>query len=331
MPSTNEIFQQNVDEIALTLIKKFELRFKQEEDNLSCPLNRWLDFRCRYVDPMPRKVVLSEKLSKSKLQSSAQRGLTSLARKFSAGENVNPYQGRGLTLRNDTSGLKKHARTDLLYADWNILHFHLSNEPIPPGQFFSKPADYLAFCLIGGNVAAVIDVLPHPNRAGFANTDLFATMADSWPRYIEQYELKGILGGNEGNKFSSSDISQLREAGITTFTEHNGKIYMGPGGGITSAGTSLQAVRSSDYLRDTVDSLAKMVDDPQGQYRSHPVIQEIPDPNFMLTLDPRGLSIREDKSQGHFTINRPKPGKEPTRFESMSDMLVPEWAINSFF
>lgn len=328
MPSTNEIFQKNVDEIASTLIKKFELRFKQEEKKLSCPLNRWLDFRCRYVDPMPRKVVLSEKLSKIKLQSSAQRGLRSLVRKFSAGENVNPYQGRGLTLRNDTSGLKKHARTDLLYADWNILHFHLSNEPIPAGQFFSKPADYLAFCLIGGNVVAVIDVLPHPDRAGFANTDLFATMADSWPRYIEQYELKGILGGNT---FSSPEISQLREAGITTPTEHNGKIYMGPGGGITSAGTSLRAGRSSDYLRDTVDALAKMTDDPQGQFRSHPIIQETSNPYFMLTLDPRGLSIREDKSQIHFAINRPKFGEEPTRFESMSDMLVPEWAINSFF
>ncbi|WP_282875807.1 hypothetical protein [Pseudomonas peli] len=257
--------------------------------------------------------------------------MKSLLNKFTTGENVNPYQGRGLTIRNDTSGLKKHARTDLLYADWNILHFHLSDEPIPSGRFFSKPADYLAFCLIGGNVAAVIDVLPHPDRAGFANTNLFATMADSWPRYIEQYELKGILGGNEGNKFSSSDISQLREAGITTFTEHNGKMYMGPGGGITSAGTSLQVVRSSDYLRDTADSLAKMVDDPQGQFRSHPIIQEISDPNFMLTLDPRGLSIREDKSQTHFAINRPKPGEEPTRLESMSDMLVPEWAINSFF
>lgn len=327
MPSTKEVFQQNIDNIASTLIQKFGLRFKQEEENLSSPLNRWMDFRCRYVDPMPREIVLSRAFPKTNLPPSAQRGLSSLLKKFVAGENVNPYQGRGLTIRNDTSGSKRHARTDLLYADWNILHFHLSDEPIPSGQFFSKPADYLAFCVISGDAVAVIDVLPHPDRAGFANTDLFATMADSWPHYIEQYELKGVLAGKS---FSSSEISQLREAGITTFAEYKGKAYMGPGQGITSAATSLRIVRSSDYLRDTADMLAEMVDNPEGQFRSHPIIQEISNPNFMLTLDPEGLSVREDKSEIHFKIRRPKVGEEPTRLESMSDMLVPEWAISSF-
>lgn len=328
MPSTKEVFQRNIDDIALTLIKKFGLRFKQEEEKLSCPLDRWLDFRCRYVDPMPREIVLSRAFPKANLPQSAQRGLSSLLRKFATGENVNPYQGRGLTIRNDTSGSKKHSRTDLLYADWNILHFHLSDEPIPSGQFFSKPADYLAFCVISGDAVALVDVLPHPDRAGFANTDLFITMAESWPQYIEKYELKGIL---PGNSFSSSEISQLREAGVTTFIEHKGKVYMGPGQGITSAGTSTRIVRSSDYLRNTADILAEMVDDPEGQFRSHPIMQEVSNPNFMLTLDPEGLSVREDNSEVHFKLRRPKIYEEPTRFESMSEMLVPEWAINSFF
>lgn len=326
MPSTKEVFQRNIDEIALTLIKKFGLRFRQEEEKLSCPLNRWLDFRCRYVDPLPRKIALSLAFPKTDLPPSAQRGLSSLLKKFSTGEDVNPYQGRGLIIRNDTSGSKKHSRTDLLYADWNLLHFHLSDEPIPPGQFFSKPADHLAFCLIGGDVVALVDVLPHPDRAGFANIDLFATMADSWPQYIKQYELKGLLAGNS---LSSSEISQLREAGVTTFIKHNGKIYMGPGGGITTAGTSLQIGRSCDYLRDTVDILANMVDDPNGQFQTHTSVRDVCEPKFMLGLEYRGLCVRENISQTHFLIKRPKTNEEPTRFESMSDMLAPEWAISS--
>ncbi|MNG96012.1 hypothetical protein D3C81_212890 [compost metagenome] len=325
MPSTNDVFQKNIDDIALILIRKFGLRFKREEEKLSCPLDRWLDFRCRYIAPLPRKIALSNAFPKASLPPSAQRGLSSLLRKFTTGENVNPYQGRGLIIRNDTSGSKKHARTDLLYADWNMLHFHLSDEIIPSGQFFSKPADYLAFCMIGGDVVAVVDVLPHPDRAGFANTDLFATLANSWPQYIAQYELNGILAGNT---FSSSDISQLREAGVTTFIEHDGKVYMGPGGGITSAGTSLRVGRSSDYLRDTADMLANMVDDPHGQFQMHPVIKEISEPDFMLALDCRGLCVRENTSQIHFLIKRPVANQEPTRFEAMSDMLVPEWAIS---
>lgn len=325
MPSTNDVFQRNIDEIALGLIRKFGLRFRGEEDRLNCPLNRWLDFRCRYVDPMPREIVFSNAFPKANLPPSALRGLSNLLKKFSTGENVNPYQGRGLIIRNDTSGSKKHTRTDLLYADWNMLHFHLSDEVIPSGQFFSKPADYLAFCLIGGGIVAVVDVLPHPDRAGFANTDLFATLASSWPQYIAQYEVKGILAGM---KYSSSDISQLREAGVATFVEHDGRMYMGPGGGITTAGTSLRVGRSSDYLRDTADMLANMVDDPHGQFRVHPVIKDTLEPDFMLALDCRGLCVRENTSQTHFLIKRPLPSQESTRFEAMSDMLVPEWAVS---
>ncbi|MHB2080709.1 hypothetical protein [Pseudomonas asiatica] len=325
MPSTSDVFQKNIDDISLTLIRKFGLRFKLEEEKLSCPLDRWLDFRYRYIDPLPRKIALSNAFPKASLPPSAQRGLSNLLRKFTTGENVNPYQGRGLIIRNDTSGSKKHARTDLLYADWNMLHFHLSDEIIPPGQFFSKPADYLAFCIIGGDVVAVVDVLPHPDRAGFANVDLFATLANSWPQYIAQYELYGILAGNNR---SSLDISQLREAGVTTFIEHGGKVYIGPGGGITSAGTSLRVGRSADYLRDTVDMLAGMVDDPREQFQMHPAIKEISEPDFMLALDRRGLCVRENTSLTHFLIKRPVANQEPTRFEAMNDMLVPQWAIS---
>lgn len=49
MPSTNDVFQKNIDDIALILIRKFGLRFKQEDEKLNCPLDRWLDFRCRYI------------------------------------------------------------------------------------------------------------------------------------------------------------------------------------------------------------------------------------------------------------------------------------------
>lgn len=327
MLSTSEVFQGNLDEIALILIEKFGLRFKQEDASLSGPLYRWLDFRCRYVDPVPRRVVLSRRFPKANLPVRVHGALVELINKFSSGENVNPYQGRGLTIRNDTSGAKKHARTDLLYADWNMLHFHLSDEPIPSGQFFSKPSDYLAFCLVGGDTVAIVDVLPHPDRVGFANVELFSAMAESWPDYVDRYELKGVIGGC---KFSTSEISQLREAGVTTFSEYNGKLYMGPGGGITSAGTSAQVTRIHGCVQEVVGQLAQMVDDPLGQFRSHPILKEVSDPVFLLTLDPRGLSVREDKSQAHFVIRRPKSGEVATDLEGVSDTLVPEWAISAF-
>lgn len=326
MQSTNEIFQKNLDEIALSLINTFGLKFKQEEAHLSSPLLRWLDFRCRYVDPIPRPVAYSCKFPKVNLPASAASGLASLVEKFKSGEDVNPYQGRGLVLRNDISGSKRHTRTDLLYADWNLLHFHLSNEPIPSGQFFSKPSDYLAFCLVGSNVAAVVDVLPHPDRSGFANTELFETMAKSWPAYIEQFRLKGISGERE---LSTLDISQMREAGLSTFSQYNGKLYMSPGGGITSAATPLRLNDIHSHLRRNVRALATMIDDPTGQVRTTPRIQQIPAPEFSLNLDSLGLSVRENISQTHFIIKKTEVGGVITWQEEISDALSPQWAIDA--
>lgn len=164
-------FQRNVDDIAKDFIAAYSLKFTQEVENLNSPLLRWLDFRFRYIDPQPRQVVFSDNFPKKALPEDANAGLQNLVRLIQSGADINPYQGRGLVLRNDTSSQRGESRTDLLWADWNIHHFHLSAAPIPEGQFFSHPADYLAFCIVGGDLVAFIDVLRHPDNLGFSNPD----------------------------------------------------------------------------------------------------------------------------------------------------------------
>jgi len=60
-----EEFHRNIDLIATELLDAYSLKFNQEASNLSSPLLRWLDFRYRYVDPMPRQVVFSDKFQKA--------------------------------------------------------------------------------------------------------------------------------------------------------------------------------------------------------------------------------------------------------------------------
>jgi len=208
----NAEFQKNIDSIAAELIGTFSLKFKQEVPHLSNPLLRWLDFRFRYIDPQPRQIVFSRKFPKRKLPASTKAALKKISMLITSGIDINPYQGRGLTLRNDFSGERRETRTDLLWADWGIHHFHLSNEPIPTEQYFSRPADYLAFCLVGGNVVAFIDILPHPNKEGFANPELIQTVASSWPEYMKQFRLNGI---DPGHEHTQSEIKTLRTAGLT--------------------------------------------------------------------------------------------------------------------
>ncbi|MBT9505032.1 hypothetical protein [Rhodoferax sp.] len=223
-------FDSDLEDLAAAFVDKFDLKFNKEKPNLSSPLLRWLDFRHRYVDPFPRPVVLSDKFPIANLPDDAKKGLQQLVERFEQGVNVNPYQGRGLILNHDTSGETRHARTDLLYADWGILHFHLTTKPIRQGRFFSASADYLAFCLVGGNGVAFIDVLRHPDKLGFANVDLFDTMARNWPEFIDQFKIRGqFLSSAE--PLTTTQVSNLREGGVGSFYSFNGAAYGAPGGG----------------------------------------------------------------------------------------------------
>jgi hypothetical protein len=320
-------FIADLENIALNLIKAFGLRYKQEHANLSWPLMRWMDFRHRYVEPIPRPTVFSDKFHSMRLPPDAAQALRQLVSMFEAGVNVNPYQGRGLIINNDTSALSGHKRTDLLFADWGILHFHLTTKPIPADQYFSAPADYLAFCLVGSDGVAFIDVLRHPRREGFASMDLFETMARNWPEYIEQYRLRGILPGRQA--LTTEEVSTLREGGVAAIYNYQGAAFMGPGGGLTSACTPVRLTVACDHITEGIRTLARFVDDPAGQVRKHPVLATVPSPQFQLGLFQSGLLVREVHSNTGFNLLQDDSSDGPTWVRRLSEEISPAWAINA--
>lgn len=319
-------FDSDLDDLAAAFVDKFGLKFNKEKPTLSSPLLRWLDFRHRYVDPFPRPVVLSDKFPIANLPDDAKQGLQQLAARFEQGANVNPYQGRGLILRNDTSGEARHARTDLLFADWGILHFHLTAKPIPAGQFFSAPADYLAFCLVGGNGVAFIDVLRHPDKIGFANVDLFDTMARNWPEFMDQFKIRGQLSGEP---LTTAQVSSLREGGVGSFYSLNGAAYGAPGGGVTSAATPLRLTLACDRISDLVRTLAAAVDDPAGQFRTHPTVVANANPEFRLGVGSGGLCVVETVSKTDFLLPKAVPNTELSWMQILNDGFAPAWAAEA--
>jgi hypothetical protein len=319
-------FNQDIDRICEKFIAAYALKFKQEIDHLSSPLYRWLDFRYRYIDPQPRPVAFSDRFPKALLPKKARAGLKHLVRLIQAGGDINPYQGRGLILRNDTSGGKKDSRTDLLWADWGVFHFHLTADPIPDGQFFSKAADYLAFCLVGGNVVAFIDVLRHPDKKGFANQDLMETLYRNWPEYLDQFKMNGIMAGSQ---MSNEDIHDLRSAGISPPLVLGGNVYMNPGMGITSAGTSTKISLVSDRVRDYIDGVVEVVLDPCGQFQSEMQRLGIGEPGFSLDVTPSGLAIYEAGSSTAFLLPKLQPNSSTGFLAELRNMIAPDWAVES--
>lgn len=319
-------FQRNIDSISIELINAFSLKFKQDIPNLSSPLSRWLDFRFRYVDPQPRQIVLSKKFPKKNLPDSTKSAFKKICKLIRTGRDINPYQGRGLILRHDYSGGQRDARTDLLWADWGIHHFHLSNVPIPKDQYFSRPADYLAFCIVGGNLIAFIDVLRHPTKEGFANPDLIATVAANWPEYMNQFKLNGII---PGQPLTQAEIHGLRSNGCSPSLTINNATYMGPGMGLTSAVTPLKVTIAADRVREFTRELAVAVCDPSGQFRTEDILKlEVP-PVFSLAPTARGLVVYESNTKHAFFLPKAAPYQAPTPMEGFHDLVLPNWACKA--
>ncbi|MDE1981599.1 MAG: hypothetical protein KGI81_04605 [Betaproteobacteria bacterium] len=322
----NAKFQTDLDKIATDLIAAYALKFGQNVENLNSPLHRWLDFRFRFVVPQPRQVVFSDRFPKTDLPDDARAGLDHFIRLIQQGSDINPYQGRGLILRNDTSGEKKDARTDLLWADWGVFHFHLTAAPIPDNQFFSQPADYLAFCLVDRDVIAFIDVLPHPDKQGFANPDLMEIVHRNWPAYLEQFAAKGIVAGPKGSR-TQEEVHALRTHGICSLLTFGDKVYVAPGMGITSASTSTKVSLVANLVRRYIDELAEMVCSPTGQFQAELSCHGVSEPRFSLALTPGGLAVYEEVTTIAFLLPKRRDGGESTFLEKIRELIAPDWAV----
>jgi hypothetical protein len=319
-------FQGNLDAIATELIRATALKFTQEVGNLRSPLLRWLDFRFRYVDPRPRPSVFSDQFPKLGLPQNAQIALNNLVALIEQGRDINRYQGRGL-LRHDISSKRKYARTDLLWADWSILHFHLSDKPIPAGQYFSAPADYLAFCLVGCDGVAFIDVFRHPDRKGFADPKLMETIARNWPEYLEPYRLKGFIADPKKSKKTTEEIHALRTAGIASFVTINGNTYS-PGMGLTSAATPFAITVAYDKVRQYVRGLSRLVCDPAGQFHTETSARGVDAPQFSLVMTPRGLCVLETVANHGFLLPRAEDKEPSSDLEILHDLIMPKWLVD---
>lgn len=317
-------FDEDIEKICADLISAFSLRFKQEVPNLSSPLSRWLDFRYRFIDPQPRKIILSDRFPKKKIPHSAQQALKKMTRAIRLGKDINPYQGRGLKKRNDFSGTKRDSRTDLLWADWGIHHLHLSNLPLPKEQYFSKPADYLLFCIVGGDVVLAVDVLRHPDNVGFSNPELIQTVKRNWPGYMDQFKVNGILTAKE---LSQADIHQFRSSGLNSTLCLDGQAYISPGMGVTSASTSMKISMAEIHLQRNLEALAEMVCDPDGQFRTSAVNDLSGDVDFSIVCTPRGLAVYESGSGYAFLLPSFNGKNESGLMEMIHDNLLPEWAL----
>lgn len=311
-------FRANIDEIATALVASFGLRFNREVSTLSSPVSRWMDFRMRYVEPHPREVIESDRFPK-KIPADATRALSNFRQKIQLGHDLNPYQGRGLKSRNDTSREVFESRTDFLFAHWGILHFHLTDKPIPAGNYFSAPADWLAFCMVTPTEVALIDVIRHPDRKGFADPALLETALRSWPHAFESCRIPSSAPTDEpAQNLTHDQIATLRDRGTNHAYVYNGVSYWGPGGGVMSAGVSFNATLARHRIERDLEWLSKLVKDPAGGFVGHPELAGIADLELSIRVHRGGLGFYEESSQALLLDDR---------LAVVTNLLLPDWAL----
>lgn len=314
-------FRTDIEALAEGLVATFGLKYSKAEKHLSWALGRWMDFRLRYVDPHSRTVLFSDRFAKQ-IPMHVRRMVGEMAGRFQKGENVNPYQGKGLILHNDYSGRRHDQRTDLLWADWKILHFHLTDKPAKQGEFFTPRSGYHLLALVEHDVVLFIDALPHLKGAQYADVELLRTVKRCWPEYLERYEVKGIL---PDKNWTGAEHYELRRNGVGAFVHIDGKVYMGPGMGVTSAVTSLNVGVNADRVLDAIDELADVVCDPTEQFQRGVSAHGVVMPEFSLIFCPRGLAVYESQSNHAFAL----PRGQSSWLSYLHDSFYPQWAADA--
>jgi hypothetical protein len=317
-------FVSDIDNIASDFINCFGLKHKKEVANLSEPLARWLDFRLRYIDPKPRKVLLSNKFPK-KMSDVNKKAFFHIIDLIQGGDDINPYQGKGLILHHDISGEKRQNRTDLLWADWGIIHLHLTNKGTPKGQYFSERSEWLLFAIIGGDFVAIIDILRHDEENLFSSTELIKIIYETWPEIMERFELKGIMAPTQ--TLSSEEHAKLRKGGVSSLITIGNKAYMGAGMGVTTASTPLRVKFTMDNIHKYARLFADVVSEPNNEFQSEILNDVKKDLNFQLCITPKGMAVYESHKDKAWLLPRRFPDSEFNYIVELNELVAPEWAI----
>lgn len=312
-------FRADIESLAESLVTMFGLKHSKEVQHLACAVDRWMDFRQRSIDPVPRDVLYSDRFQRP-LPLDVQRAIQLLELKFRLGENVNPYQGKGLTLHNDYSGKRERQRTDLLWSDWKISHFHLTEKPPLPGDFFVPRSGYHLLAIVEPNVVLFIDAVPHLQGEQYADVALLGTVQRCWPTYMERYEVRGCIV--DGDELPTGDRLNLRQNGVNSFVQIDGKLYMGPGMGVTTAVTALNVTLQADRVMDAVDDLATWVSDPDGPFLGNAAVADLEEPEFSLGVFGNALAVYEARSKHAFCLPRHADADD----RDLHKLFLPAWA-----
>jgi hypothetical protein len=273
-----------------------ELQPKDARDLLMIYHN-WMN---RHIQPLPRAVRRSRALDANPLSKERASDLANILDDIEKGGDLTKHLSRRIKVVSDVSKkpLKRRRDLDLMLNEWNVHHLHLSSELEPDG--FVKRDGPLLFAVFTRDTAYLIDVLEHGD---WTREHVLKVLAEEWPDAGVIHELKGndrykVVG--LAVKYTDAQRRKLREAGINSLVEIDGRVYM-PGGGMVASGNTFRSSRAADQLMAAAEKFEKFVLENPGRMKQAfssrgAVYPEEPQFEFYF-LEPQGFGVLEMKTR----------------------------------
>lgn len=206
----------------------------------------YLNWRTRFVPRRSRNVHLARELVASTKYAEHRVAVDELERKIRTGEDLTPHLSRGVATAYAPRGSRPaqaHRRPDLelQLAEWGIHHLHLSTRIDATDGFVTRGNDLL-FGHFAERDAYLIGIFPH---GAWAAKEIARICVVNWPAAEIFYETRRVVGLAQPDVDDATRLG-LRQAGVTSFLEIDGKVYMPQGQ--STAGTPMHATQSSNYL-----------------------------------------------------------------------------------
>lgn len=239
-------FEKDIADTARALLDGYGISHKDLVADRDV-VHRWLNVELRLIPPRQRQVQYSEEFKSSLWRSHYLQVLRDIEHAFANARDVNKYLSKKVFEKDFP---------DQLFYDWGIHHLHLGGDD--PNGYFVRRTNHLLFLAIEESNVMFIDIRPHDETLVFAQKALLDIMASNWPAYMERFRIEAL--DVEHLVDNPENIHELRKAGMSVVHKIAGRIYMPPGGGLTTAGTGVAVTLSGNALYSRARHLARWVE-----------------------------------------------------------------------
>jgi hypothetical protein len=257
--------------------------------NFQADFVNWIHFRARRVPRLPRRVFVSQEVKRHQIQYPA---IEQVRLALISGGDIGPWLSERI-LKDKTNH-----RADMMFNDWQILHFHL-------GEFFQSPTTIfrtgpLLYVHITAEEATLLDVQPHKR---WTMTALLEILLRTNPSGLERYEARGVTP----MRLTDDQYKNLRNNGTNSVIDIAGRAFM-PGGVMLSSGHAMRLYRYRDWFFGMIEKLQQDFGADLVEPHLRPAIYALLGIPVRLGAyyDDRGMAII-DKNRNGLVLHQMKP------------------------